>query len=371
MFDYQEDNIIAFLKKLATTPGPTFAETPRRKVIESFFAERDIPFKTDDVGNLWVCIGKGDFKDTVIFDAHIDVVQEGVADPIEISDTQMIGRGVSDNLSAVSLLCFFVRDLFEHKTQLSRPLIVLFSVGEEGDGNLNGILSFINNYQEIPHLFAAIDISYEEYSTAALGSVRYNVSASGSGGHSFSNYGTVSAIDAVVSFYNLIQEAFETIENKTTSILTRNVGKIQGGEGINSIATQCEMTFEFRSDDPEVLLQLENEVGGCVKELNSESEDNIHIDCRLTGKRPASKARLSDEFENDYLSICMSMGLSPKKIIRSTSINGTLSKGWPSICLGLCKGGNYHRKDEYVILSSLKTGWELLNRYTEALCYEK
>jgi len=44
-----------------------------------------------------------------------------------------------------------------------------------------------------------------------------------------------------------------------------------------------------------------------------------------------------------------------------------LSAAWPAIRLGLCRGGNFHREDEFVEIDSMSLGWSFLVKLTSAL----
>ncbi len=172
------------LTRLATTSGPSLQEEPRRLVLEEFFNEADVPYDLDAVSNLWVSLGPEGWSEAVVYDAHLDVVERGYTDKVSYDNGRMIGMGVGDDLAAVTMMAFAAKAITAQKMPLKRALRLLFSVGEEGIGNLKGIRQVVSDYPEPPYLFIAFDLSFETYSITALGSKRYRVEVKCPGGHS-------------------------------------------------------------------------------------------------------------------------------------------------------------------------------------------
>ena len=80
--NFSEQDFFDLLTKLATTPGPSLNETPRIQCIESFLNSNNIPYTTDNANNVWISVSEGSWEDTVVFDAHIDVVEKGYCERI-------------------------------------------------------------------------------------------------------------------------------------------------------------------------------------------------------------------------------------------------------------------------------------------------
>lgn len=354
---------------LAQTPGPSLGEAPRRKVLEDFFAKHGAAFSVDGAGNLWVSHGQGAWEDAVVFDAHMDVVQEGVCRRFECRDNIMTGLGVGDDLTAVALLALFAVHLKQEKRIFHRPLHFLFSTGEEGDGNLHGVRQVVSDHAAAPHAFVAFDLSFDEYSVAGLGSIRYKAEITCPGGHSWSDYGIPSAIDQMIALLSQLKQQVKAVSEMSTEPVTMNVGTIFGGEGINSIARKARATFEFRSPSPPRLETLDKMVYDAVKALNA--TDSVDAVCTVTSRRPAASSVQPERIVPPILEILDHLGEPTRHVIRSTNINATLDSGWPSICLGLCTGGRFHTHEEFVRLDSVEKGWRLLERLSEMMLGKK
>ena len=80
-FPFDEQAFIHLLTRLAQIPGPTFNEEGRKRELERFLVESEIPVTTDSAGNLMAVIQDGPFGDTLLFDAHLDVVGSGGCTP--------------------------------------------------------------------------------------------------------------------------------------------------------------------------------------------------------------------------------------------------------------------------------------------------
>ncbi len=172
---FNKKEFLELLEKLATTKGASLAEKPRREVLKGFLNNNGMETTEDSAGNLWASFGQGRWRDTVVFDAHIDVVQKGYISKVEYENERIIGMGVGDNLTAVVMLALLGKMIVNSRLVLIRPLKLLFSVGEEGDGNLKGVRQVVADKKVPPNLFISFDLSFEEYSVSALGSKRYKV----------------------------------------------------------------------------------------------------------------------------------------------------------------------------------------------------
>lgn len=346
------------------------SEQPRRKILEDFFSAHGLKSLTDSAGNLLLHLGSGDWDKTVVFDAHMDVVQEGYTDTIIYENGIMKGLGVGDNLTAVSMLALLAVTLDKHINKMAlRPLVILFTVGEEGHGNLRGIKQFVEDHGVSPYLFLSFDLSFEEYSIRGLGSTRYKLDVSCPGGHSWEDYGIPSAIDVMMDFFSSLTIKFNALANNHPHMLSFNIGTLEGGEGINSIASSATACFEFRSVLPDPLEILNQDVAELCKKMN-ERED-VKLVCRTTGQRPAATPVKPELIEPLVVDILSGIEETARPVIRSTNINATLDAGWPSLCMGLCRCGRFHTHDEYVVLDSLEKGWVVLSSLVEKLLWNQ
>ncbi|PIE70165.1 MAG: hypothetical protein CSA22_09340 [Deltaproteobacteria bacterium] len=355
---FPQKDVVRFLVQLAETPGPSLGEGPRRELLEAFFGQRDIPTSTDAAGNLWVSLGDGVWPEAVVLDAHIDVVENGFCPRVTLENKRITGRGVADNLAAVSLISHMAAAI--DPSSLRRPLRLLFSVGEEGTGNLKGIRRAVKDHPVPPHLFLAFDLGLDTYSLTGIGSSRYRVRIQTPGGHSWEDFGLPNAIEKMGLLFIRIHNGYQELlpERPPSRTLTFNMGSISGGGNINAIARDAVAEFEFRSEIPELLVRCD----ALVNHICNTFQETPDIDVFLEsiGKRPAARAVSGSQVEQILTAAFRLADIDTQPVPRSTSINATLAAGWPSACVGLCTCGNIHRPDEYLDVSSLSRGWRLL-----------
>ncbi|WP_092212437.1 M20 family metallopeptidase [Desulfoluna spongiiphila] len=355
---FHQDTCVDLLISLAETPGPSLGESPRRQVLDHFLKTHGVETTVDAAGNLRVLIGDGPWEETVVFDAHMDVVQEGFEAKVTRDGDRLIGMGVADDLAAVTLLAHLAVALSGREATLKRPLLILFSTGEEGDGNLKGIRHLVAEMKKPPHLFVSFDLNFDHICLTALGSKRYRITAKAPGGHSWSDFGLPGAIDALMALLTEVKHRFTATTAPHPGQASCNIGTIQGGEGINSISAGAAATFEFRSVAPDILDRLDQDLREC---LASHATEAVTFTCATTGERPAASPVESHRIEPMAVkAIQDATGITPKEIPMSTNINLPLSKGWPCVCMGLCQGDRFHSHEEFLITDSLAQGWEVL-----------
>ncbi len=152
---------------------------------------------------------------------------------------------------------------------------------------------------------------------------------------------------------------------QSKEVITFNIGSIQGGQAINTIARFAEVRFEFRSTAPNLLQQMEQTVSDVAMRIKARQD--VSLVHTLIGERPAAQPVHPERIEPLVRQLLIEQGEEIISKPRSTNMNIPLSMGWPSICMGLCRCRNYHREDEYLYLDSLPLGWELLNKLTQEL----
>ncbi|NLF38259.1 M20/M25/M40 family metallo-hydrolase [bacterium] len=364
MFDQQLCEELVM--QLAATPGPSLNEGPRIACIAGFLNSHRVACTTDSAGSLWAFFGPDDWPGTIVLDAHIDVVGQGVAHHVQRSENKIIGAGVFDDLAAAALLMLLAVRL-SHST-VDTPIAIVFSVGEEGLGNLKGMRRMVADRPRPPRLLISFDMSPAEYSVAALGSVRYRVSFKGAGGHSWGDFGRASATEELVDFLAAVKAGYRHAAADAATPVSYNIGTLRGGEGINCISRAADAEFEFRSASPGTLAAM---TGLLNDTIEMHKACGCEIGLEIIGERPAVMAPRDTWYERLVLETWTLNGVAPRDVCRSTNINVPLAHGWPALCVGLARGGNVHREDEFLLVDSLTEGWTLLNRLIGAMAPQR
>jgi acetylornithine deacetylase/succinyl-diaminopimelate desuccinylase-like protein len=187
----------------------------------------------------------------------------------------------------------------------------------------------------------------------AVGVKRYRVTARTSGGHSWSDYGKLSAV----------HEAAKLIVNLTSLHLpgqprtTMNVGKISGGTSVNVIAPEATFDLDLRSEGQAALAEL---VSAAEKFFRSANKPGVSVEAEVIGQRPAGEISPNHPLIKLAEDCLREQGLEPALISGSTDANVPLSKGYPAIVLGVTTGGGAHTIREYIKIAPVEQGMEQL-----------
>lgn len=360
---FPQREFLSLHRRLVRILGPSHGEGPRRDALAAFLARRGVPAAVDAAGNLVVCLGPpGEWSQALVLDAHLDVVERGGCGRPVYGPETVTGLGVADDLAAVALLALASVRLARRGPALRRPVWALFSVGEEGLGNLRGMREVVASHPCAPYLLVSFDGGLDTGSMTGLGSRRFRVGIQCPGGHSWGDFGAPNAIDVLVGILAAVKRRFLECQRTGGAPMSYNAGTIQGGEGINSIARRAEAALEFRSPSAGILdtlgaaLRAEVEAAGRTPEVSAAWE--------CIGERPAAGPVAPERVRAEVLPAWEAQGLSVPDRPMSTNINPALAAGWPAVCVGLCRSRHTHREDETLFLPSLPIGWACL----EGLC---
>lgn len=358
-----KEETIELLKTLAKIPAPSGREEKRAKFCKEWLeAQGAKGVYIDSALNVIypVCIEMDEKMD--VYAAHMDVVFPDEQElPLVEDENRIYCPGIGDDTSClVSLLMAgkYVAQNIE-RLNLKRGFLLVCDSGEEGLGNLKGIREICNTFGKHMNSFCAFDSVYYKMVDRAVGSVRYEITIKTKGGHSFNDFG---GENAIVKMAELIGDLTK-ISLPPKGITTYNIGTIEGGTSVNTIAQQAKILYEFRSDMYENLEYMESEVERLIMK---KCEKGMNVDSIIIGKRPCGK--LVDEEKQKSLvqeasDIVESIiGRAPQRDIGSTDCNIPLSLGIPSVCVGCYLGKGQHTREEYIEKEGIDIGVEIALR---------
>jgi tripeptide aminopeptidase len=184
-----------------------------------------------------------------------------------------------------------------------------------------------------------------------LGVLRFRVSAQTAGGHAWGNMGEPSAIHELAS----VISSLTTLPLPRKPRTSLNVGVIQGGTSVNTIASSACFEIDLRSEDHTTLTRLANRVKRVVK---SRVRPGVSMKVKSIGSRPAGGIRPSHPLVKLTLDTLAELNVRANLDIGSTDANSALSKGFPAVCLGVSYGGNPHTINEYIEIDPVQIGLE-------------
>jgi len=285
--------------------------------------------------------------------AHTDTVFPAGADlSVRHEDNRLVGPGIGDNSLSVAAVLTLPRILDQAVIQTESTLVLCANTGEEGLGNLRGMRHAVATYRD--DLTAVIVLEGHHLGRVynhAVGSRRLRITVTAPGGHSWGAFGQASAIHVLGEMIAAIAKLPVPVEPKTTF----NVGMIDGGVSINTIAPRATMTLDLRSVDPTSLTLLISQVEAIVEAANDAAR-GISVHNEIIGDRPGGIMSPDAPIIRATLDTLQALGLDPQLSAGSTDANIPIAEGIPAVCIGLTTGGHAHRLDEYIDIPPLTTG---------------
>ncbi len=295
-----------------------------------------------------------------VFVAHTDTVFPD-AEPMPFSEDEekMYSPGIGDDTACVAVLLMMTKYLIENSITPQNGFLIVCNSCEEGLGNLKGTRQIMKDYEGRVKQFISFDsFLLHIHHNECVGSHRYEVEVKCEGGHSFNKFGNKNAIaelsKIVAQIYNI---EVPKIGNSTT---TYNVGNIEGGTSVNTIAQNAKMLCEYRSDNSECLDIMKKH----FEEIFASAKScEVEVNVKNIGERPcekgvdlSAKQKLSVMCKHIAEEAC---GREIEYIPASTDCNIPLSMGIPSVCISVYDGGGAHTREEWIDKNSLKPGLEI------------
>jgi acetylornithine deacetylase/succinyl-diaminopimelate desuccinylase-like protein len=252
------------------------------------------------------------------------------------------------------------------KVPLAAPIVVLANVGEEGEGDLRGVRFFYDQLSLAGRIAAHIVLDgagADSAVTQALGSLRFQVSLNGPGGHSFTDSGTPNPIAALA--LALATVARTPLPDKPSTTL--NLGTIHGGTSVNSIPESATASIDFRSTDPDELLRLEVALHRAVEDAVDQTNAAKHLSARnrgplsftikKIGDRPAAQLPGDSPILEVLRAVDRHLGIQTDLRLGSTDANIPIARGIPSLSMGAGgDGGGAHTIAEWYSDKDRETG---------------
>lgn len=347
---------LELIRTLCAIPAPSHHEERRAAFVKDWFVSRGMDAWIDEAKNVLIPMGLDEHEDIVVVMAHTDTVFPDMEPmPYREKDGKVFCPGVGDdttNLAAMMLLAGYL-----HEQGYKPSCGVLFAADscEEGLGNLKGCKAIMHAYGSRVKAFLSLDGDVTHVCAQAVGSARYRITAKTKGGHSFADFGNRSAIAVLAKIAcELYRQRLPEYLGSTT---TYNVGTMQGGTSVNTIAQQADMLYEFRSNNADCLRFMEKQM---LDVLKLHTLKDAMVELELLGVRPCAE-RVDPDAQKALSGACMDalkryVGRMPILSSGSTDCNIPLSMGVPSACFGVYVGEGEHTREEWVEAESIKDG---------------
>lgn len=355
------DETKELLKTLAKIPAPSHHEEKRAEFIKNWLENQGAKgVYIDEALNVIYPVNCDKSDDIVVFMAHTDVVFPDTEElPFKEENGRFYAPGVGDDTACLVLMLMVTKYIIENNIQTDRGILIVANSCEEGLGNLKGSKTIMKNFKGRISEFYTFDGSYNHVVDRAVGSHRYEVTCETIGGHSYGKFGNPNAI---AELSKLITELYKVeVPKKDGCKTTYNVGVIEGGTSVNTIAQSAKMLYEYRSDDAECIGIMKKTFEELVEKANAEGKGKFTVN--VVGIRPCGEG--VDPVVHERMlssSVAIIEKYTGNTCVRqsgSTDANSALAEGVPAVCVGSIWGVGAHTREEYVELDSLPIGMRI------------
>ena len=341
--------------EVTAIPAPPWGEAARSEWLKARFEELALSdVHQDEIGNVFgIRPGTDGDAPFLALSAHLDTVFPSGTEIVARREAgKFYGPGISDNSSGIVALLAIAGAMRDAAMANVSPVLFIGSVGEEGEGDLRGMRHIFQQRRWLDSIATLIAIDGAGTDTIiaeGLGSRRYEVSVSGSGGHSWSDFGVANPIVALARVIDRFTRTPVPAAPKTTY----NIGTIQGGTSVNSIPQHALMRVDTRSASVEELDKLERALRDAVDEVmatmpSRNRKETLTGAVKVIGNRPAADLPLDSRLLETIRAVDAQLSNVARIQRASTDANIPLSLGREAVAIGAGgTGGGAHTINEW------------------------
>jgi tripeptide aminopeptidase len=343
--------------RIQQIPSPTFEEEQCATYVLGRFADFGLKeLQIDEQKNVYGLL-KGTSKALgVMMMAHTDTVFPMETDLTvnRMGDDIIVAPGIGDNSLGVSGMLGFLKYLQDSNTTPPCDIWFVATSCEEGLGDLNGVRhAYAKLKDKIGVVINLEGLALGHVYHAGISVHRLHITIETEGGHSWLHFGKQSAIHILMQIGARISNIHPPKNPRTTY----NIGIIEGGQSVNSIASEAGLWLDLRSEEQGELDKLKAQITSILK---SYTQDDVKIIAKVVGNRPSGYINPKHALIEGAMTALQMVGIRGTLENGSTDGNIPLSEGCPTVTIGITRGGNAHRLDEFMEISPVKQGMKQL-----------
>ncbi|MFW5743427.1 MAG: M20/M25/M40 family metallo-hydrolase [bacterium] len=365
-----QTNLVELALLIQAIPAPTFAEADRAGFVrgrcEQAGVHAEVVTHDDGSTNTYARVpGADPSLPVLLVSAHTDTVFPAAVDLAVRHDPsagRISGPGLGDNSVAVAALVALAAALRSSceadETELPCDVWLVANAGEEGLGDLRGMRAAIEHVRAAAPggIGAAIVLEGLLLGSVyhrSIGVRRYRLEVEAPGGHSWGSFGAPSAVHELVRLLGDVVDLAVPRSPRTTF----NVGRVEGGTSVNTIAAAAWAEIDLRSETTEEVERLERRL---LEIARSPRPAEVVVRAVRIGSRPAGALDEHHPLVNAATEALAAVGIAAELKSGSTDANALLAAGVPAVCVGVTTGGSAHRLDEYINLDPIEQGLQQL-----------
>src|ERR1041384_2552015 len=327
-FEINADKITEEQIRICTVPASPFGEQERAEYLRQKFSElRLTEVEIDEEGNCLGLIRGASLKPLVVVSAHLDTVfPPGTDFTIVKREHKLFAPGIADDGCGLAALIAIAQVIQNERIPLEGSLLFVGTVGEEGEGNLRGVRYLLTKGRWASQVDAFLSFDgpgLDRITNRALGSHRYRVEFTGPGGHSWGDFGVPNPVHAIGRAISRLA-AYPVPKDPRT---TFNVGRVEGGTGVNSIPRRATMEVDLRSAAESELPRLDAFFRRAIRDAADEENvsrragELLQLKLDLIGERPTGETPSDASIVELALEATRIFGVEPRLDQSSTDSN--------------------------------------------------
>ncbi len=358
VLEYLENNRPRFLsaiRELAQIPAPSGQEELRAQWCKQYLESLGATGVYIDEA-LNVIFPYGDMSgDLCAILGHTDVVFPDTTPlPFKEENGRYYAPGIGDDTTNAVAVMEMAGMSIKLGLKPKTGILFVLNSGEEGLGNLKGTRQLMKDFGDKIKRLYAIDGGMKTVVNDAVGSKRYRISVKTEGGHSFGAFGNRNAIYYVAKMI----DTFYSLKVPDIGKTTYNVGVIEGGTSVNTIAQNCSMMYEYRSNKKEGLAFMDHFFDSIIASFQT---FGIEVTVEALGDRPCKGDVDPSGLTKIVMEASEKYGYHRTEECGSTDCNIPLSMGIPAVCFGVYEGKGAHTREEWVDVESTRDGMKILS----------
>ncbi len=328
--------------ELTEIPSPSYHEEARAARFAEMLRECGVTeVSIDSVGNVVGRIRGTGNGPVLVIGAHTDTVfPAGTEIKVRREGDMLYAPGISDDACGLAALLQICRCVKKNNLKTKGDLVIVGTVGEEGNGDLRGSKALWNAPHDYDGFIAIDSAAPTRILKGSVGCKRYRIKFSGPGGHSLHKFGiSGSAVHVLCRAGYKI----DMIDVPKEPRCTFNIGVIKGGTSVNAIAAEAEFELDIRSLNQPGLEAFTAKVLPLIDEAVQEENAHWHLEgdnavkaeIIQIGDRPAGVNKEDSPVVHAAYAAMQGLGIPLEKFaFAATDQNIPLAKGYPATTLG-------------------------------------